>query len=280
MTTATATPPAAGAAGEPSPAARAAIGARTLRRDRWWVEPAITATVLLLFVGYTSWAAWENADYYAPPYLSPFYSPCMATLCEHARAAAQFVHPPMVGFIGTWWPITPALIILGVPGGFRLTCYYYRKAYYRSIWLAPPACAVAEPHRRYSGETRFPLIFQNVHRVFFVLATLFNGILTWDAFESFRWPGGWGMGFGSVMLTLNAAFLWAYSLSCHSCRHIVGGRLKHFSRHPVRYRLWGFVSKLNTRHMQIAWVSLIWVALTDLYVRLVAAGWVHDPRFF
>ena len=41
------------------------------------------------------------------------------------------------------------------------------------------------------------------------------------------------------MLVLNAAFLWTYSLSCHSCRHIVGGRLKHFSRHPVRFKLWG-----------------------------------------
>jgi hypothetical protein len=32
--------------------------------------------------------------------------------------------------------------------------------------------------------------------------------------------------------------------------------------------------------MQIAWVSLLFVALTDLYIRLVAAGWITDPRFF
>jgi hypothetical protein len=36
--------------------------------------------------------------------------------------------------------------------GFRLTCYYYRKAYYRSAWQSPPACVVAEPHGRYTGE--------------------------------------------------------------------------------------------------------------------------------
>jgi hypothetical protein len=101
-----------------------------------------------------------------------------------------------------------------------------------------------------------------------------------DAIEAFHFANGWGMGLGTVVLVLNATFLWCYSLSCHSCRHIVGGRLKHFSRHPVRFKLWGFVSKLNARHMQIAWVSLVWVALTDLYVRLVASGWVHDPRFF
>lgn len=282
MTTATATPPAAGAASPPGagPGARAAIPAKTLRTDRWWAPPTVTAAVLISFVAYSTWAAFKNADYYVRPYLSPFYSPCLASICGHARAGSHVAHPPMVGLFGPWWIISPAIIVLIVPLGFRLTCYYYRKAYYRSIWQSPTACAVAEPHRRYTGETRFPLIMQNVHRWFFFLGLLLNGILTWDAFESYRWPGGWGMGFGSVVLTLNALFLWGYSLSCHSCRHIVGGRLKHFSRHPVRYKLWGFVSRLNAKHMQIAWVSLVWVALSDLYVRLVASGWVHDPRFF
>ncbi len=65
------------------------------------------------------------------------------------------------------------------------------------------------------------------------------------------------MGFGTVVLVVNASLLWLYSLSCHSCRHIIGGRLKHFSRHPIRFKAWGVVSKLNARHMQIAWVSLI-----------------------
>jgi hypothetical protein len=88
------------------------------------------------------------------------------------------------------------------------------------------------------------------------------------------------MGLGTVMLVLNAALLWLYSLGCHSCRHLVGGRLKHFSRHPVRYRLWTVVSKLNARHMQFAWASLVFVALTDLYVRLVSSGAISDPRFF
>ena len=69
-------------------------------------------------------------------------------------------------------------------------------------------------------------------------------------------------------------------MSCHSCRHIVGGRLKHFSAHPVRYRAWTLVSRLNARHMQLAWLSLIWVAMTDLYVRELATGAITDVRFF
>jgi hypothetical protein len=43
---------------------------------------------------------------------------------------------PHLGWFGTWWIITPAVIILIFPLGFRLTCYYYRKADYRSWWLS------------------------------------------------------------------------------------------------------------------------------------------------
>jgi hypothetical protein len=260
---------------ESEPRARADIPQRTLRKDRWWLWPGVTAVVLLSFVVYATWAALQNANYYKAPYISPFYSPCVASVCSKSGA-------PHVGIFGPWWGISPALLILIFPLGFRLTCYYYRRAYYRSIWLSPPACAVGEPHARYSGETRFPLILQNVHRYFFYFGLILNCILTYDAVVAFR-NGDlqWGhMGLGTLILVLNAAFLWAYSLSCHSCRHVIGGRLKHFSRHPIRYRAWGVVSKLNARHMQIAWVSLLFVAWTDLYIRLYAAGWISDPKFF
>ena len=70
--------------------------------------------------------------------------------------------------------------------------------------------------------------------------------------------------------------LWVYTVSCHSCRHIVGGRLKHFSKHPVRYWLWTQVSKLNTRHKLYAWITLGTLMLTDFYVMLVASGTISD----
>jgi hypothetical protein len=252
---------------------RATIAARTLRTDRWWLQPAITVAVLVAFIAYSTVRAFENAHYFAEPYISPFYSPCITTACEGSSFPELFTGP-------SW--ISPALYILVVPLGFRLTCYYYRKAYYRSFWMSPPACAVAEPHRTYTGETRFPLLFQNVHRYFFYLGLLFNAVLTYDAVLAFRDERGewFHMGLGTLVLLTNAALLWLYSLSCHSCRHIVGGRLNHFSRHPVRYRLWGWVSALNGRHMQLAWVSLVGVALTDLYVRMLATGAFDDPRFF
>ncbi len=54
----------------------------------------------------------------------------------------------------------------------------------------------------------------------------------------------------------------------------------HFSKHPVRYRLWTWASRENARHMKWAWVSLVFVALTDLYVRLLSTGTITDPIFF
>jgi hypothetical protein len=130
---------------------------------------------------------------------------------------------------------------------------------------------VPEPRRRYTGETRFPLLSQNVHRYFFYAALVFNLILTWDAVAAFDFGGHIGIGVGTVVLVVNAVLLWLYSLSCHACRHAVGGRINHFSKHPARYRAWTLVSRLNPYHGNFAWASLVWVALADLYVRLTAA---------
>jgi len=252
---------------------RARIEAKTLRTDRWWLQPLITFTVLVLFIIYSTIRAFMGSHYFRDPYISPFYSPCLASGCGPAPHLSIF---PSNAFF------TPAIYILIFPLGFRLTCYYYRKAYYRSFWLSPPACAVAEPHSRYTGETRFPLIFQNVHRYFFYAGLVFNLILTYDAVLSFRdASGAWGhMGLGTLVLLINAGLLWLYSLSCHSCRHIVGGRLNHFSRHPLRYRFWTVVSRLNTNHMKFAWASLFSVAFADFYVFMVATNTFSDLRFF
>src|SRR5260370_2971039 len=131
----------------------------TVRRDAWWIEIAPVVVVLGGFGVYATLRAFENAYYSWGPYLSPFYSPLIDP--QHH-----------------WWPFSPALLILVGPLGFRATCYYYRKAYYRAFFLDPPACAVAEsPRRKYRGETAFPFVLQNVHRYFFYLAVLFIAFL-------------------------------------------------------------------------------------------------------
>jgi hypothetical protein len=256
---------------------RAQISDGTLRKDRWRRAGAITATLLTIWVIYATVRVFMGSWYWVPKYhyLSPFYSPCVSGECAPGSSS-----------LGQWIPAVPpiipyAFVSLVFVLGFRLSCYYYRRAYYRAFWQSPPACAVREPHATYSGETRFPLIMQNLHRYFFYIAIPIAVLLTYDVAQAFRGPDGdFGFGLGTLIMLVNVVLIWAYTLSCHSCRHITGGRLKHFSRHPVRYWIWTQISKLNVRHMQFAWASLGTLMLVDLYIWLVSAGVFSDPRIF
>jgi hypothetical protein len=257
--------------------ARAQIADSTLRRDRWRQAGAVTAILLSIWVLYATVRVFMGHWYWVPKYhyLTPFYSPCVNGECVPGSRS-----------LGAWIPAVPPIIpyaFVSLPFvlGFRLSCYYYRRAYYKAFWQAPPACAVREPHKKYTGETRLPLILQNLHRYFLYLAVPIAVLLTYDVAQAFRGPdGGFGLGLGTLILLVNIVFIWAYTLSCHSCRHITGGRLKNFSRHPVRYWIWTQISKLNARHMQFAWISLGTLMLADLYIWLVAAGVFADPRIF
>ena len=146
--------------------------------------------------------------------------------------------------------ISPAFLILWAPGGFRVTCYYYRKAYYRAFFLDPPACAVGEPRKSYRGETRL-LLFQNLHRYFLYLALIFLVLLAIDVVHACLWPtadGGltFGISVGTLVLAANVTLLTLYTFSCHSLRHLVGGNVDCFScvaLGQARYKLWKGASR-------------------------------------
>jgi hypothetical protein len=249
----------------------------TSRRDAWWVQPTITGAVLLSFIVYATWAALQGAHYTFGPYLSPFYSPELYGESPHAWFG------PRPGWWPGWLPFSPALLILPFPGLFRFTCYYYRGAYYKALWADPPSCAVGEPRKSYWGEQRLPLVLQNVHRYALYIAILFIFILAYDAIVAFRFtnPDGtrsFGIGLGSLVLTTNAVLLGGYTFGCHSFRHIVGGRLDQLSLAPNQKKIYDCVSCLNRGHMAWAWCSLIWVAFSDLYVRLCSMGIWSDLR--
>jgi hypothetical protein len=249
--------------------ARAAIDKATLRKDPWWTYPSTVGILLIVLIGYLTVAGFQTTNYFVEPYLSPLYSPCLAANCEHITFA----------LLGPWFMISPFIIVGWLPISFRVTCYYYRKAYYRSFFLSPPACAVREPARKYSGETRFPhVIVQNLHRYFFYLMIVNMVFLTWDTIKTFFFPDGPGVGVGSLVFVVMIASMGMYMLSCHSCRHAIGGHVDTFSRAPIRYRLWKTVSRLNENHGTWALFSLLWIAVTDVYVRLVAAGVIRDLR--
>jgi hypothetical protein len=245
----------------PATAVRPSGFAATERRDAWWVAPLVQGLVLGSLISYANWAAYQGENYQVGGYLSPLYSPLIAP---------------------DWLPFSPAFLILLPPVLFRATCYYYRKAYYRSYFLDPPACAVGELRGHgYRGETTFPLILQNLHRYLFYLTALYLPFLWHDVYSATHFEGSFGVGVGTLVILANSTALTLYSFSCHSARHLVGGRLDCFSCSAAaraRHTAWRGVSSLNEYHMLIAWVSFFTVCGADLYVRLVASGVISDLR--
>jgi hypothetical protein len=241
----------------------------TLRKDAWWVGPALTVLVLSGFIVYATWRAFENGNYEWGAYLSPFYSPFFDTRWAKAWGLGFF---------------SPAMLILPGPASFRLTCYYYRKAYYRAFAWDPPACAVGERSaHRYNGETKL-LIFQNLHRYAMYVAVVFLVLLWKDAIVAIvGWKDGVHVGVGTLVMLANVVLLSGYTFGCHSFRHMIGGGVNSYSTAPfgaVRFALWKLSTRLNERHMMFAWMSLFSVGLTDFYIRMVASGTITDARLF
>jgi hypothetical protein len=239
----------------------------TMRVDRWALQPiavglAFTAFIIWSLISSLLLTPYFGFPYEADGYLSPFFSPLI-----------------VLPFLPAWF--SPAILILWIPLGFRATCYYYRKAYYRSFFFDPPACAVGEPsvHKRFGFETVFPFILNNLHRFFLYLAFIPLFFLWIDAFASLRFEGEWRIGVGFVVLLINVILLSAFSLSCNSLRHLVGGNLDCFSctaSRRARHGLWKRVTGLNTSHALWAWVSLASVVVADVYVRLLGVGAIGD----
>lgn len=277
---------------------------QTSRRDAWWLAPLGVFLGLSAFIVYSTWAAFQGTNFWfdggGAHYLSPFYSPLLFDPKGVTTGHAWFGAAP--GWLLSAWPsfmtFSPALLILWAPGGFRFTCYYYRGAYYKAFWADPVSCAVGEPKARgtkYRGEAKFPLILQNIHRYFLYLALGFLVLLAYDAAHSYVFSAGgaaegvargaeaarggnrFGIGIGSLVLTINPILLGGYTLGCHSLRHLIGGRRDEIGKGGGR-TAYSCVSCLNRSHMLWAWMSLFWVGFTDFYVRMCAMGVWHDFR--
>jgi hypothetical protein len=250
----------------------------TSRKDAWWVQPSVVFIGLSAFVIYTTWAALQGKNYFFGPYLSPLYSPEFFGESPHA----------LFGIKPGWWPAalpySPALLILWAPALFRLTCYYYRGAYYKAFWADPPSCTVSEPRKKYLGENSFPLIMQNIHRYFMYIAVIFIFILAYDAWKAMWFTDHetgqefFGIGAGTIVMIVNVVLLAGYTFGCHSLRHLIGGFSDRMSKTPLRMKCYECVSGLNKKHMMWAWMSLIWVGFTDIYIRMCAAGIWTDWR--
>lgn len=253
----------------------------THRNDAWWVGPVATAVGLTVFFGYLTFRAFQATHVWYEPYISPTVAPPVFTPATGYPGAVPVEHA-WFGAFPAWWPSflpqSPAFFVPSLAIAFRFTCYYYRKAYYRAFAASPPACSVRASHRRYRGETGL-LVFQNLHRYTLYGALFLLVCLWWEGLSAFFRGGVLGIGVGTIVMLINAALLSAYTFGCHSWRHLIGGRSDCLScdgASTTRYQVWKKSSWFNGRHMQFAWLSLFWVAFTDMYIYLVSTGRITD----
>jgi hypothetical protein len=269
----------------------------TQRIDNWRLEPILTVFALGLFILYATYRAFQNGffEVHGTQYISPFYSPYFPHVFNALGIHLNGIETILPGG-GLGWLISPALFILWVPAGFRMTCYFYRRTYYRSFFTAPVACAVdAQPKtplikllgegRKYMGERLFPMVLMNLHRYFFFIAAAFILIHVYDTFSSFFLPGysGIRVGMGSLIFVIDLVLLSMYTFGCHSWRHLLGGKIDCFSSCPVneaRHHAWTRQSVLNEHHMFFAWVSMFWVAFADFYIAQLSKGVWTDIVFY
>lgn len=246
----------------------------TDREDKWWLFPVIYAIVIIAFILYTLWAllletqTYQYTADFGGIYFSPIYG------FELPDSFVEMIN----------WPkevLTPAWLLIWAPIGFRATCYYERKVYYRAFFGMPPACSVdGVDFRRgkYTGERWFPFILNNFHRYFFYVTALLMIIQIFD----FILPLQHGIGMGSIILFISTASLTLYVFSCHSFRHVIGGGANCYSCGSVNsfnYKAWSLVSALNKRHGTWFWISLVAVMVADFYIRLLNWGIFQDIIF-
>ena len=252
---------------------------RTDRIDRWWSQPLVIGIGLNLALLYTFWRLFihdSGISYQleGSVVMSPIFSPNI--LEWDLFGLSSWNHP-------TW--VNAAILILWIPFGFRGTCYYMRRVYYRTFFASPVACWVDEPEISkkigYQGEKRL-FIFNNLHRYFLYAAMTILVIKWWDVTHTMTFDEGLGVSIGTFVMGIEAFLLTMYVTSCHALRHLAGGVLDRWTTGigKIRGKVFGKLSIANRSHGFWFWTSLVFVFLGDLWVLAVSEGYVSDVALF
>lgn len=263
---------------------------RTNRIDKWWTQPLTMGIGLTAALVYTFWrlfiygtetsagASLISYELEGSKVMSPIFSPNV--LEWDLFGLSTWDHPEWVN---------AAILVLWIPFGFRGTCYYMRRVYYRTFFASPVACWVDEPDINkklgYKGEKRL-FIFNNLHRYFLYAAMIILVIKWWDVTHTMHFHSadyeGYGMSLGTFVMGIEAFLLTMYVTSCHALRHLAGGMLDRWTTgiSRIRGQLFGKISVFNRSHGFWFWTSLVFVFLGDLWVLAVAEGHLNDMVLF
>ena len=253
---------------------------RTHRVDNWWSQPMTMAIGLTAALVYTFWRLFlfgtETSDgtslisyeLHGSTVVSPIFSPNI--LEWELFGLSTWDHP-------SW--VNAAILVLWIPFGFRGTCYYMRRVYYRTFFASPAGCWVDETNINkmvgYKGEKRM-FIINNLHRYFLYAAMIILLIKWWDVTHTMTFSDGrYGVSIGTFVMAIEAFLLTMYVTSCHALRHIAGGALDRWTQgiSKVRGQLFKRISILNRSHGFWFWTSLAFVFIGDLWVLAVSGGY-------
>ena len=210
---------------------------QTSRKDTWWLAAAALVDLLrdrLRVPGLDDLLA----DHYwvaALPHPAGLAAVLRRGPARHPRATAS----PPGGRRAC--RSSPALFIALFPAGFRLSCYYYRGAYYKALWARPARLRRRRAPPRVPGRAKPPLIVMNIHRYFLYFGIALVFFLTYDVILATRFPVAAGRQRDHLrhrprapcIMAANVVFVALYTFCCHSFRHLVGGVLDIFSRAPA-----------------------------------------------
>ena len=247
---------------------------RTNRVDNWWSQPLAMGIALTLALLYTFWRLFlhdTGISYQldGSTVMSPIFSPNV--LEWDLFGLSDWDHPHWVN---------AAILVLWIPFGFRGTCYYMRRVYYRTFFASPVACWVDEPDINkklgYKGEKRI-FILNNLHRYFLYAAMIIIAIKWWDVTHTLTFENGqYGFSVGTFVMAIEAFLLTMYVTSCHALRHLAGGMLDRWTTGISRLRgkIFGKLSVANRSHGFWFWTSLAFVFIGDLWVLAVNEGYL------
>lgn len=203
-------------------------------------------------------------------------------------SVGTFIEFPVKPFDGYTDPFySPTVLVLPFVGLFRLTCYAYRKDYYRHIFSHPLSCLTParneSKHRNgYSGEETALFKFNNLHRYFLYIGIAILPFFYYDFVRSLFIGGDFTVRLGSIILLVNAILVSLWTFSCHAFRHLTGGNVDCYScTSAPKFRKGWFdrQSLLNGHHEAFAFISLAFIVGVDLYMRALSAGWPVDFTF-
>jgi len=187
---------------------------KTLRKDAWWLGPALTFSIISAFLVYATCRAFEN-NYYEWDRSSRR----SIRRSSRRRAPDPLPHPGPPHLAGPATSVSLAtttvrLLPLLRDGPARVR---RRRAERSPVQRGDQASPLPES----------PSLRALPRRAFLVF-------LWSDFVRSLFWKDGFSVHVGSIVLLLNCTFLSLYTFSCHSFRHLVGGGLNTYAGRSAR----------------------------------------------